>query len=366
MPSRRDRYWRPAYLVTQRPPLPIQNKTNEELGRKFSEWLVAQRYSRGTHQAHKRVIFRFCHYLGARHVSEVTHMDVRCFLVEMMQRDLTVDGYNRYLWALRRFFDFLYMGGVVDAVAPRFIRSRRSIRRLPRILEESQILKMIASADSLRDQAIIELLYATGCRVGEFSRINIGDIDFKRRNIRVAGKGKERIVLFGNRAARAVRSYVKHRQSGPLFLRLQKEQHGSVNLNCNVWRAHWTDYSRGNQFPQPTSTYLGKGNIGRREACRRFKRLVPKHKLETKSPTRALGHEGISRIVGVVGARAGLGRVTPHMLRHSFATHLVQRGADIRDVKELLGHTSIETTFVYTRFAPSNLERVYEQYHPRR
>jgi site-specific recombinase XerD len=248
MPSRRARYWRPAYLVTQHPPLPIANRTNAELAQKFSEWLVAQRYSRNTHQAHKRVIFRFCHYLGSQHLSQVTHLDVRYFLVEMMQRDLSADGYNRYLWGLRRFFDFLYMGGVVDAVVPRFIRSRRSPRRLPRILSEADIQKMIKFSRTLRDKAMIELMYATGCRVGEFSRINVGDIDFGRRTIKVAGKGKQRIVLFGGRAASAINDYLKGRREGPLFLRVQREQHGTVNLDCNVWRAHWTDYSRGNQF----------------------------------------------------------------------------------------------------------------------
>jgi site-specific recombinase XerD len=215
-------YWRPSALMIERPPLPIKNKTNAELAAKFGEWLVAQRYSRVARQAYKRVVFRFCHFLGRRPVSTVSHLDIRYFLVEVMKRDLSVDGYNRYLWALRRFFDFLYMGGVVDSVAPRFIRGTRTHRRIPRVLGETEILKLIRAAMHVRDKALIELLYATGCRVGEFVRISVEDVDLKRRTIRVAGKGKERTVLFGRQAANAVKMYLAGRRTGPLFLSLQR------------------------------------------------------------------------------------------------------------------------------------------------
>src|SRR5579871_1496900 len=118
------------------PPIPIQNPVNAELAQKFSEWLVAQRYSRVARQAYQRVVFRFCAFLGNQSLAAVDHLVVRYFLIEVMKRDLSVDGYNRHLWALRKFFDFLYMGGVVDSVAPRFIRGRRVARRMPRVLGE--------------------------------------------------------------------------------------------------------------------------------------------------------------------------------------------------------------------------------------
>ena len=110
-------HWHSASF--SRHPVPIKNRSNLELAEKFGEWMVAQRFSRSVHQAYTKVAFSFCHYLAKRHVATVSHLDVRYFLIELMKRDLTVDGYNRHLYALRRFFDFLYMGGVVDAVAPR-------------------------------------------------------------------------------------------------------------------------------------------------------------------------------------------------------------------------------------------------------
>lgn len=302
------------------PPIPIRNKTNAVLAEKFAEWLIAQRYAVVTQKAYKRVVFRFCAFLGARPLSKVDHLVVRYFLVEVMKRDLSVDGYNRHLWALRRFFDFLYMGGVVDSVAPRFIRGRRVGRRIPRVLGECEVLRLIRAARSNRDKAMIELLYATGCRVGEFVRIRVEDVDFKRRTVRVAGKGRG---------------------------------------------GYWIDYSRGNDSPRRTSTYLGK-NISYEEACVRFKQRVPASRLSHSVLQRPLCTPVVTRILCHAALRAGIGRVTAHMLRHSFATHLLHRGADIRHIQELLGHTSLETTQIYTRVVPPNLKKTYERFHPRR
>ena len=354
-------YWRPPHSAVEHPPIPIKNKTNAELAQRFSEWLIAQRYSKVAQQAYKRVVLRFCTHLGARPVSTVDHLAVRYFLVEMMKRDLSVDGYNRYLWALRRFFDFLYMGGIVDSVAPRFIRGRRTGRRIPRVLGEREIRTLIRSARNSRDKAVIELLYATGCRVGEFVKIQVEDIDLNRRTIRVAGKGKERTVFFGRSAAKAVKVYLAGRKSGPLFLSLPRKQHGCVSWSGRFWAGYWVDYSRGNDFPHRTATYLGK-NISYAQACARFKQRVPAARMTHNALQRTLCTPVITRILQQAALRAGLGRVTAHMLRHSFATHLLHRGADIRHIQELLGHTSLETTQIYTRVVPPNLRKTYDRF----
>jgi integrase/recombinase XerD len=290
---------------------------------------------------------------------------VRCFLIEVMKRDLSVDGYNRHLWALRRFFDFLYMGGIVDSVAPRFVRGKPTRRRIPRVLGEAEVTRLIRSARNTRDKAAIELLYATGCRVGEFVRIQVEDVDFRRRSIRVAGKGNERTVFFGCSTAKAVKNYLAGRRSGPLFLPLPRKQTGCVSWSGRFWAGYWVDYSRGNDLARRTSTYLGK-NICYREACARFKQRVPEAKLTRTSLLRPLCTHVMTRILQQAALRAGLGRVTAHMLRLSFATHLLLRGADIRHIQELLGHTSLETTQIYTRIVPPNLRRTYDLFHPRR
>lgn len=364
MRSPRGPYWLSSPLVSQRPPLPIKSKTNAELAQKFCEWLVAQRYSRVAQQAYKRVVFRFCFFLGNRPLRTVNHLDVRYFLVEVMKRDLSVDGCNRYLWALRRFFDFLYMGGVVDSVAPRFIRARRTQRLIPRVLGELELKRLIQAADNPRDRAIMELLYATGCRVGELVRIRVEDVNWLRRTVRVSGKGKERTVLFGRRAAGSLRIYLQGRRSGPLFQPHQRKQHGCVGWNGSAWVGYWKDYSRENNSPHHTATYLGT-KISHRAACALFKRLVPESKLRHSSPIRPLCTGAVARVIQLAALKASIGRVTAHMIRHSFATHLLARGADIRHIQELLGHTSLQTTQIYTRVVPANLERTYQRCHPR-
>src|SRR5580692_9895802 len=148
--------WHPMLPASQNPPLPIRNRSNSELAYKFGEWLVAQRFSRSAYEAYTKVAFAFCHFFGQRHVSTTNHLDVRFFLIDLMKRDLTVDGYNRHLYALRRFFDFLYMGGVVDSVVPRFVVGRHWKKLPPKVLSEKQLAAIIRSARSLRDRAVIE------------------------------------------------------------------------------------------------------------------------------------------------------------------------------------------------------------------
>ena len=184
-------HWYPAIPPAQNPPLPIKNKSNSELAHEFGEWLVAQRFSRSTYEASTKAAFSFCHFIGGRHVSTTNHLDVRFFLIDLMKRDLTVDGYNHHLYALRRFFDFLYMSGVLDRVAPRLVRGRRRDRRLPAVVSVGEVGRLVNAAGTVRNQTMIELLYATGCRVGELVRIRVEDLDQPRRTIRVAGKGKE-------------------------------------------------------------------------------------------------------------------------------------------------------------------------------
>jgi site-specific recombinase XerD len=328
-------HWYPAIPSPQNPPLPIRNKSNSELACKFGEWLVAQRFSRSAYGAYTKVAFSFCHFIGQRHVSTINHLDVRFFLIDLLKRDLTVDGYNRHLYALRRFFDFLYMGGVVDAVAPRLVRGRRRDRSLPTVVSVGDVGRLVKAARTVRNQTMIELLYSTGCRVGELVRIRVEDVDRSRRTIRVAGKGKERTVFFGSSATRLLRKHLKGRRKGPLFLPELLKQTGCIHAHHGVWRLHWRDYSGGTMHAHKTSTYLGI-NMTLRQAKARASQLVPRSKLVCPPQRRHLQTQCVARVLRYAALRAGLARVTPHMIRHSFATHLLQAGADIRHIQGLL------------------------------
>ena len=154
---------------------------------------------------YKEVTKEFLVFWGSGRLSNVTHLDVREFLIEMSRRDLSADIEHRHLWALRCFFDFLCLSGLVDEVAPRLLRPRPVQRSLPRSLSEENIVRLIATARNPRDRAIIELFYAAGCRSGELLNMRLDDVDFKTRTIRVCGKyGSERRVMFGRIAKRSI------------------------------------------------------------------------------------------------------------------------------------------------------------------
>jgi site-specific recombinase XerD len=361
------KHQRPAPRPLPHYPFPVENKRNLELVQKFGEWLMAQRYSRSARESYRKVAFSLCHYLGKRKIVKVTHMDIRYFLIHQMKRNLCVNGFNRHLYALRRFFDFLYIGGLVDSVAPRIIRGRKMVRPLPRVVSVGDIAKLVKFAGSLRNQTMIELLYSTGCRVGEMAGMRAEDIDFFRQSIRVKGKGKERVVFFGGRAARLLRRHLKARRKGPLFNPEPLKQTGCVSDSnpYGYWYGHYRDYSRGLINCHRTSVFLGK-NVNKAEAWRRFRRRVPKSHLECPAEFRQMRVPAIERALRNAALRAGLSNVTPHMLRHSFATHLLQRGANLRYVQGLLGHSSVVATEVYTRVTATEFAAAHRRFHPRR
>lgn len=350
-----------------RPPLPLKNKTNIDLYQRYTEYLVARRYARSTRDHYSKVAFDFCHYLKHRFLQKVTHLDVRAFLCEESRRNLSRESVNRSLWALRNFFDFLYLGGVVDSVAPRLIKGRRVLHKLPRILSETDVVSLIDHAQSLRDKAMIELLYASGCRIGELLAIKVEDIDFPERSIRVNGKTGERIVFFGSKADKLLRRYIQDRKNGPLFQEATPRQHGCVGLNGSGWVGYWKDYSDPHIAGKRKSIYLGTPNaISYEQAVHKFHKLVPAVKLARPLKNQHLTGEAVRRALRYAAFRARLPRVTAHVLRHSFATHMLARGVDIRYLQEMLGHADLRTTQIYTQVTVTKLKEVYGKSHPRR
>ena len=194
--------------------VPKSHKTlNLEMAERFRRWLVAQKYSTSTQERYCRIARKLCHHIGRKALSSVTPMDIGDFLTHTLP-DRWADSYiSDHLGPLRSFFDFLYLGGVVDSVAPRFLKARARTKPLPRALTEAQVKKLIHAALHPRDRALIELLYATGCRIGELRLARVEDIDFKGRRFRVRAKRKERVVYFGSHAAKSLRSYLKGRKT---------------------------------------------------------------------------------------------------------------------------------------------------------
>jgi integrase/recombinase XerC len=241
---------------------------------------------------------------------------------------------NRMISAVRGWYRWLQREGKVETNPFAEITSLRTEKPLPSFLFEEEMARLIempsrepaADGDSfwrLRDRAVLETLYSTGCRISELVALNLSDVDLKNRTALVMGKGsKERNVFLGDAAVRALRDYMSLRGA---HVRAETAPRGAPGtVRADAVRALFLN-QRGGRVTD----------------------------------------RGVRFILGEYLSRANLGkRVTPHTFRHSFATHLLDRGADIRAVQELLGHASLSTTQVYTHVGLEKLKKVYRRAHP--
>jgi integrase/recombinase XerC len=244
---------------------------------------------------------------------DVDHLVIRSFLARLHERGLKKSSAARKLAALRTFFRYLCREGVLERNPARALLSPRTERRVPSHLEEDEVVALLdVPGEGLapsRARAILELFYATGIRCSELVGLNVEDVDAHARMIRVLGKGrKERIVPFGQPAAQALRRYGAHRTQA-----------------------------------RPRSGALFVNKRGGRLTDRYVRQIVSRRVLQV----------------------AGMRRISPHGLRHSFATHLLERGADLRAIQELLGHASLSTTQRYTHLNARYILDVYRKTHPR-
>ena len=291
----------------------------EALERFLTEFAAQRRGSPHTIAAYRRDIARVLDRAGGRGRDVAPSLWTRA-LLENALRDLHRTGHAsasaaRALAAWRSFSRFCLRRGVIGSDPARGLAFPRVPKRLPRTLPERELgaaLDRLVAEDGAgrRDRALLELAYSSGLRVSELTGLNHGDIDRGAALLRVRGKGRrERIVPVGARALAAVDAYVGAERRGA---------------------------ERGDH-----AVFVGRG--GARLTNRTVQRVVAR------------------RLAGVA---AGLG-VTPHALRHSFASHLLDRGADLRAIQELLGHRSLASTQVYTHVSSARLRRAYRQAHPR-
>jgi len=243
---------------------------------------------------------------------DVDHLFLRRYLAGLA-KDTKKSSIGRKLAAIRSFFRFLLRRGILARNPAELIATPRKEQRLPFHLDIDQATTLMEAPDeeqkyALRDRAILELLYSSGLRVSELTGLNIGELDLAAGMVRVTGKGgKERIVPVGSRALEAVTEYLEQRWSDPVT--------GALFLN-----------SRGDR-------------INRRSVAR----VVDSH----------------------VMMIAAFKRISPHTLRHTFATHMLEGGADLRAIQELLGHASLSTTQKYTHVSIDRLMEVYDKAHPK-
>jgi len=261
---------------------------------------------------------------GKRNIPELTaidHLTIREWIASLHSAQKKKASIARKLATLRTFFQFLVREGVLELNPAKLVSTPKQEKKLPRHLSVEDAIRFIETPDTKtdlgkRDRAILELMYATGVRVAELTTLNLGDIDFRNQLMRVTGKRrKQRIVPFGEPAAVAVRAYLKVRDNFLMKAPVSKRDEAVLFLNYQ----------------------------GTRITTRSVGRLVDKY----------------------IQICAGIHNISPHALRHSFATHLLDSGADLRDIQELLGHARLSTTQVYTHVSMEKLIAVYDKAHPK-
>ncbi|HTO95182.1 MAG TPA: tyrosine recombinase XerC [Bacteroidota bacterium] len=282
---------------------------------------AARNYSAHTVAAYRRDLAEFtafCTEAGlAAEVSAVDRRAVRAFLAALHDRGLAPRSIARKLACLKSFFGYCRKSGAVRVSPAANVAAPRLERRLPRTLGEESVARLMEQPDAsapegLRDRALLEVLYGAGLRLSEMIALRGADIDFPGGTLKVTGKGsKQRIVPFGSGAGKALRAWLAVRHLVA---------------------------ARGAGVPNVFVSARGK----------------------------AMSPKGVNRLMNrYIAMVSEIEQRSPHVLRHTFATHLLDRGADLRAVKELLGHESLSTTQVYTHVSMGHLRKVYAQAHPR-
>lgn len=260
----------------------------------------------------------FKNFLGDTPLERIDYLFLRRYLASLKEKNLKARSIARKMSTLRTFFKFLCREGYLKTNPTKVISGIKIEKTLPLFLSEEEAIKLLESLpedelQGLRDKAILETLYSTGIRISELAGLNLEDIDFIGGVIKVRGKGKkERLTPIGDRALSAINRYLNYRQ-----LQLKKLDKSTKALFIN--------------------------RNGERLSC---------------GGTRDI----FERYIQITSLKEN---ISPHTLRHSFATHLLNRGADLRSVQELLGHANLSTTQIYTHLTTKRIKEIYDKTHPR-
>ena len=336
---------------------------NAELAARYARWLVAQRYSPITRAIYGRCVKNFCEFLGDFRATKCTPVHLQDYLIKVAERRPAESSLNNELYSLRIFYDFLTLGQLVVWSPPRMLKGR-PVKYVPKMLSEAQVKRLLRATKDVRERAIVEVLYVTGCRTGELRSMKVVDVDFDARRIRVRGKRGTRYVRFTRTVSRTLRNYIGDRKSGFLFvdgkpLQGLRPRRGS----SGNWECRWKEYDESGGFKVLNKTVRKRLGMTYVEARRHFSSLANLPALTRPRGIEPLTSGALLQTVQKIGFRIGL-RVHPKILRNTFATHLLDHGANIEDIKELMGHSMLSTTGIYAQVSKRKLSGVLERFHP--
>ena len=320
---------------------------------RFLNYLAVERGSSGhTIAAYRNDLTTLTEFLANQHRpppnwSGVGEQDIRAFLQDLDDRGYAASTRSRKIAASKSFFKYMKDEQIIDNNPLAEVRQPRSGQSLPKALsldDVDQLLRTasnVNSAEDARDAAMVELMYAAGLRVSELVGLDLRDVDLDAGTVRTIGKGsRERIVPIYDAAVESVSEYVTFSRPSQVRPGNQRHQRPEYQRAANLRHTHALSLQK-TQKPDQNALFLNRrgGRITRQAFWLRLNRLA---------------------------IRAGISsKITPHMLRHSFATHLLHGGASLRHVQELLGHSSIATTQIYTHLTNEHVRNEYAKAHPR-
>ena len=293
----------------------------EQLLDQFLHYLIVEKgFSKNTIEAYSHDLYQFLNHLkgkGTQEIGEVDKFDVRGFLLALKRKNLSTKSIGRNLVAIRTFYKFLIQEGILETNPIEQLESPKVAKTLPEILTLKEIEQLLEQPNlqtplGIRDRAMLEILYATGMRVSELTHLPTHQVNLEGGYVLLYGKGsKERMVPLGGEAMKWITLYLKTARE----ILSKGRENSSLFINRS-----------------------GKG----------------------------MSRQRFWKILKNYAKKAGLRkRITPHLLRHSFASHLLEGGADLRSVQMMLGHVDISTTQIYTHVTGERLKKIHQRYHPR-
>lgn len=298
----------------------MQNSVNDNIIDNFCDSIwIEKGLSKNTIESYASDLNQLSKWLSSKDktMKACTEIDINMFLAEKIKKGNLSTSINRSLSSIKSFFNWLTYNSIIKINPSELIESPKIGRKLPINISEEDVEKILCAPDlsspyGIRDKAMLELLYATGLRISELINLKFNEIDFKRGIVKIAGKGgKERIVPVGETAL--------------------------------SWLTDYIDNIRQDLIAENENVYLFLNNRGKqlsRKSCWSIINNYSKASLDSKT-------------------------ISPHSLRHAFATHLLNHGADLRSVQMLLGHSSLSTTQIYTHVAKERLIKFHSKFHPR-